>query len=107
MTLVRNGAIIPRQSLSKILRFFPVKFMGYLRLVGHAIIVRGDYIMLQPKHNLNPSKLTWKEFLDLCREAGIREDDEIDFIDISWGDSGYFECQWDDDFGWQISLRAK
>lgn len=63
--------------------------------------------MLQPKQNLQPAKLTWKDFVELCQKAGIRDQDEIDTIDISWGDATYFECTWDDDFGWQISLRAK
>ncbi len=52
-------------------------------------------------------KLTWKQFLELCNSAGIKENDEIDSIDISWGETTYFECHKDDITGWQISLRAK
>lgn len=59
------------------------------------------------KNEQKNEKLTWKDFIELCKKAGIHDDDEIDSIDISWGDTQYFECQRDDDFGWQISLRAK
>jgi len=52
-------------------------------------------------------KLTWKQFVDLCDKAGIKEQDEIDSIDISWGEPEYFECHQDEITGWQITLRAK
>ncbi|HHM05261.1 MAG TPA: hypothetical protein ENJ19_05905 [Gammaproteobacteria bacterium] len=51
-------------------------------------------------------KLTWNEFKALCERAGVCDEDTIDTIDISWGDNKYFECRKDDDFGWQITLRA-
>jgi hypothetical protein len=54
----------------------------------------------------NATKLTWKEFKDLCEKKGIKDEDELDIIDISWGSTEYFECKRDDDFGWQITLRA-
>ncbi len=52
-------------------------------------------------------KLTWLQFLELCKKAGIKENDEIDSIDISWGELDYFECVQDDITGWQISLRGR
>ena len=56
----------------------------------------------------NPAatKLTWKEFKELCERQGIQDSDELDIIDISWGSVEYFEAKKDEDFGWQITLRA-
>jgi len=52
------------------------------------------------------TKLTWKQFKELCEKKGIQDNDELDIIDISWGDIEFFECKKDEDFGWQITLRA-
>ena len=49
-------------------------------------------------------KLTWKELKQLIEAAGVQDDDEIDSVDISWGDADQFEARKDDDFGWQIRL---
>ncbi len=51
-------------------------------------------------------KITWQEFKALCEAAGIQDDDEIDSIDISWGDKVFFQCTKDEDFGWNIRLPA-
>ena len=49
-------------------------------------------------------KLTWKDFKVLVEASGVKENDEIDRIDISWGDLKDFECRHDDIFGWRIIL---
>ena len=49
-------------------------------------------------------KLSWRDFKKLCERAGIGDEDEIDFIAISWGDDKQFSAVKDEDFGWQISL---
>lgn len=51
-------------------------------------------------------KLKWREFKALCESSGIRDDDEVDLIDVSWGDPAELKCEKDEDFGWQIKLRA-
>ncbi len=61
---------------------------------------RGVY-RLQPR---NEGKLTWGEVKALLEEAGIRDEDEIDRIDISWGSPEELECVYDEDFGWRITL---
>ena len=58
------------------------------------------------KQTTKTSKLTWKEFKELCEHKGVKDSDELDIIDISWGDVKYFECKKDEDFGWQITLRG-
>jgi len=49
-------------------------------------------------------KLTWGEIKRLLEEAGVRDEDEIDRIDISWGSAEDLECVHDEDFGWRIVL---
>lgn len=49
-------------------------------------------------------KLTWAEFKARVEALGVAESDEIDFIDVSWGEPEAVHCQKDEDFGWQISL---
>jgi len=49
-------------------------------------------------------KMTWAELKKLIEAAGVKDNDEIDKIDISWGSIKYFECLKDDDFGWRIIL---
>lgn len=56
--------------------------------------------------DLDAKKLTWKEFKELCEQRGVKDSDELDTIDISWGSTDDFECKKDPDFGWQISLRS-
>ena len=62
--------------------------------------------MAQQTSKTRATKLTWKEFKTLCEQKGVQDNDELDSIDISWGDIEYFECKKDEDFGWQITLRA-
>lgn len=52
------------------------------------------------------NKLTWKEIKELVEAAGVKDDDEIDSIDISWGELQDFQCYKDEDFGWQIKLES-
>ncbi len=49
-------------------------------------------------------KITWGEFKEYCYRAGVRDSDEIDCIDVSWGDIEELQCRKDVDFGWQITL---
>jgi len=49
-------------------------------------------------------KLTWQEIKSLIEMSGVRNDDEIDHIDISRGKLDEFICNKDDDFGWRIQL---
>lgn len=53
---------------------------------------------------LDERKLTWKELKELIEKSGVRPEDEIDRIDISWGSLEDFECNKDDIFGWRIIL---
>lgn len=62
--------------------------------------------MAQASKPPKASKLTWKEFKELCEQQGIQDNDELDIIDISWGSLEYFEAKKDEDFGWQITLRG-
>jgi hypothetical protein len=62
--------------------------------------------MAQASEDPTTNKLTWKQFKELCEQQGIKDDDELDTIDISWGDLEYFEAKRDEDFGWQITLRG-
>lgn len=50
-------------------------------------------------------KITWKQFKNLVENAGVKDDEEIDSIDVAWGDEKDFEIKYDDDFGWQITLQ--
>ena len=60
------------------------------------------------KNNYAPSsprnKLTWREIKDLIEKSGVNDADEIDEIDISWGNAKNFKCEKDEDFGWKIHL---
>ncbi len=49
-------------------------------------------------------KLTWGELKRRLEAAGVRDEDEIDRIDISWGNPEAIECVHDEDFGWRIIL---
>ena len=51
-------------------------------------------------------KITWKELKECCEAAGIRDDDTIDLISITWGDPADLTCKKDEDFGWQIVLET-
>jgi hypothetical protein len=48
------------------------------------------------------SKFTWREIRRLIEEAGVKDEDEIDCIEISWGTADQVKLNKDDDFGWQI-----
>ena len=49
-----------------------------------------------------PSKFTWQQIRQLIEQAGVKDDDEIDCIEISWGTSDQIKLNKDEDFGWQI-----
>lgn len=51
-------------------------------------------------------KITWQELKAACEAAGVKDDDPIDIIEISWGDSEELRCVKDKDFGWQITLEG-
>ncbi len=51
-------------------------------------------------------KITWQELKQACEEAGIKDDDPIDIIEISWGTPEELKCVRDEDFGWQITLEG-
>ena len=53
---------------------------------------------------INEKKMTWNEIKDLIEASGVKPDDEIDRIDISWGSLEEFDCSKDDIFGWRIIL---
>ena len=50
-------------------------------------------------------KITWKQFKELVENAGVRDDEEIDSIDVAWGEAKDFKITHDEDFGWQITLQ--
>ena len=62
--------------------------------------------MNKPENKTIPNypKLTWAELRDALVKQGIRDDDEIDRIDVSWGRLEELECKKDQDFGWQVFL---
>ena len=51
-------------------------------------------------------RITWQELKDMCENAGVRDNDLIDFVDVAWGEAQLLKCQKDVDFGWQIKLSA-
>lgn len=50
-------------------------------------------------------KITWGELKKLVEFHGVVDNDEIDLIDVSWGNPDKLKVKLDDDFGWKISLR--
>ena len=54
------------------------------------------------KPTTRPSKFTWQQIRQLIEQAGVKDDDEIDCIEISWGTSDQVKLNKDKDFGWQI-----
>ena len=58
--------------------------------------------MTQAKQADVKNKMTWREIREVIESAGVRDDDEIDCIEISWGTSEQLVLTKDEDFGWQI-----
>lgn len=56
-----------------------------------------DKTFNQPDH-----KFTWAEVRNMIESAGVKDDDEIDCIEISWGTTEQVKLKKDNDFGWQI-----
>ena len=48
------------------------------------------------------TKFTWQQVRQLIEQAGVKDDDEIDCIEISWGTTDQVKLNKDEDFGWQI-----
>ena len=49
-----------------------------------------------------PNKMTWREVREVIENAGVKDEDEIDCIEISWGTAEQLKLTKDEDFGWQI-----
>ena len=49
-------------------------------------------------------KVTWGELKKLVEQSGVTDHDEMDRIDIAWGNVDEIKISFDDDFGWQIYL---
>ena len=52
--------------------------------------------------NQSTHKFTWSEIRNMIEAAGVKDDDEIDCIEISWGTADQVKLKKDNDFGWQI-----
>jgi len=50
-------------------------------------------------------KITWQDLKALCENAGMKDTDFIDVVEISWGRSEQLQCKKDEDFGWQITMK--
>ena len=46
--------------------------------------------------------MTWREVREVIENAGVKDEDEIDCIEISWGTAEQLTLSKDEDFGWQI-----
>lgn len=57
---------------------------------------------LAKKIDVVPQKMTWREIRDVIERAGVKDNDEIDCIEISWGRPDQLSLTKDEDFGWQI-----
>lgn len=49
-------------------------------------------------------KVTWGEIKTFVEQKGIKDTDEIDLIDVTWGNLEKLKATFDTDFGWQICL---
>jgi len=58
------------------------------------------------KNQKTGEKITWGELKKLVETYGVVDNDEIDLIDVSWGNPDKLKVKLDDDFGWKISLRS-
>ena len=52
--------------------------------------------------NDHTHKFTWSEIRRMIEAAGVKDDDEIDCIEISWGTADQVKLKKDEVFGWQI-----
>jgi len=66
--------------------------------------IKGNKEMATKCATPDEKKLTWLEVKNLIEQAGVKNNDEIDRIDISWGRIDEFICNKDEDFGWMIQL---
>ena len=64
---------------------------------------RENFKMLNKEQTIGP-KITWQQLKDICEKAGVKDDDQLDTVYITWGEVDALECVRDDDFGWQIIL---
>jgi len=49
-------------------------------------------------------KVTWGELKNIVEQSGVSDHDEMDRIDVAWGNINELKILFDDDFGWQIYL---
>jgi len=59
---------------------------------------------MEQSTNEKELKITWGEFKARCEKAGIKDDDTLDSVHVTWGPSDALQCKFDADFGWQIVL---
>jgi hypothetical protein len=55
-------------------------------------------------NNTHGLKITWKDLKIACEKAGVKDDDQLDTVNIAWGGVEHLKCNHDEDFGWQITL---
>lgn len=51
-------------------------------------------------------KITWRDLKQACERAGVKDEDTLDAVQITWGSSNQLKCNKDEDFGWQIILDS-
>lgn len=49
-------------------------------------------------------KITWGQLKNILESSGINDEDEIDRIDLGWGEPKHIKVKYDEVFGWQIFL---
>ena len=60
---------------------------------------------MQQANNIDEcGKITWGELKRIIEKSGIKDSDEIDRLDIAWGNIEDINVSYDDDYGWQIYL---
>ena len=60
-----------------------------------------------PSEENSPSlKITWGELRELCEKSGVQDNDHIDVIEVAWGSADRLVCEKDEDFGWQVTMKA-
>lgn len=50
-------------------------------------------------------KLTWKQIREFVESSGVKDNDEIDCIELSWTTADQLKLIKDEDFGWKIIQR--
>jgi hypothetical protein len=60
--------------------------------------------MKEETENESGGKITWGQLKHILESSGISDEDEIDRIDLGWGDPQQIKIEYDEIFGWQIFL---